>query len=173
MWNVKSNSNSEFKVSLQVPTIELSMFFSFFHFVCVYAQRRICEAMKEGGGLSIIFIFILLLIIQPLALAFNFLCVFSLFFSFCLLQNNNNFKSQSRGVGCEVKLEKSLENLSKNQTLKPIDLIDVWKPICWKILFGPSSEWMLFHLGFNVANYLLRTQYIVKGIDLVQKTLTT
>jgi hypothetical protein len=32
---------------------------------------------------------------------------------------------------------------------------------------------MLFHLGFNVANYLLRTPYIVKGIDLVQKTLTT
>jgi hypothetical protein len=32
---------------------------------------------------------------------------------------------------------------------------------------------MLFHLGFNVPNYLLRTQYIVKGIDLVQKTLTT
>jgi len=32
---------------------------------------------------------------------------------------------------------------------------------------------MLFHLGFTVANYLLRTQYIVKGIDLIQKTLTT
>ncbi len=107
----KSNSSSKFKLSLQVLTFDLSMFFSFFHFASVYAQRRICEAMKEGGGFSIIFIFILLFIIYPLALTFIFFCVFSMFFSFCLLQNNNNFKSQSRGVGCEVKLEKSLEGL--------------------------------------------------------------
>jgi len=49
----------------------------------------------------------------------------------------------------------------------------MWTPICWRILFGPSSQGMLFHLGFTVANYLLRTQYIVKGIDLIKKTLTT
>lgn len=59
----KSNSSSKFKVSFQVLTFDLFMFFSFFHFACVYAQRHICEAMKEGGGFSIIFIFILLLII--------------------------------------------------------------------------------------------------------------